>query len=173
MCMKNISTDILFFDEINNSKSDNNLINIYGITKSIPEVEVNESENDNDLLLIPRISLMLSINATDKGGNKENNTIDFNKTYRICIRITETSSGKCVDTVHLDIHPCEEEVSLCRKIYNKRMFYRLENIILTKPPVGKDLCVFKVLIQEIKEGNVLEENWIAQSMHPVKILYNK
>lgn len=168
MCMKNISTDILFFEEINNSKINNNLINIYGITKEIPEVDV--KENDEKTLLIPRISLMLSINANDKGKEKDDNTIDFNKTYRICIRITETSSGQCVDTIQFNIKPYEDEVSLCRKIYNKRTMYRFENIVIAKPPQGKDLCVFKVLIQEVINGTVSEEKWIAQSMHPVRMI---
>lgn len=168
MCMKNINTNILFFEEINSSKSNSELINLYGLTKDMPEVNV--KDNDENTLIIPRISLMLSLSATDKGSEKDKNTIDFNKTYRICIRITETTSGQCVDTVQFDIHPCEEEISLCRKIYSKRTMYRLENVIVAKPPKDKNLCVFKVLIQEVVNGNISEENWIAQSMHPVRMI---
>ena len=48
--------------------------------------------------------------------------------------------------------------------------YRLENVIVAKPPKDKNLCVFKVLIQEVVNGNISEENWIAQSMHPVRMI---
>ena len=113
---------------------------------------------------------MLSINATEKNSSNDENTINFNKTYRICIRVTETSSGQCIDTVQFDIHPCEDELSLCRKIYNKKAMYRLENIIVAQPPQDKNLCVFKVLIQEVIDGNISEDRWIAQSMHPVKMI---
>lgn len=168
MCMKNISTDILFFEEVSNSKSNDELINLYGTTKEMPEVEVKETKNG--MLIIPRISLMLSINATEKKPSTEENVINFSKTYRICLRVTETSSGKCVDTIQLNINPQEEELSLCKKIYNKKFMYRLENIIVAKPPESKDLCVFKVLIQEVVDGNISEDKWIAQSMHPVRMI---
>lgn len=168
MCMKNINTDILFFEDVNSSKLNTELLNIYGITKEMPEVEV-EKIGDN-MLVIPRISLMLSINATEKKLSTDKDAINFSKKYRICIRVTETSSGQCVDIVQFDIHPCDEELSLCRKIYNKKSMFRFENIIVAQPPKDKEICVFKVLIQEVIDGNLSEENWIAQSMHPVKLI---
>lgn len=173
MCMKNINTDILVFEDANFSKPNSEKINIYETTRDIPSIEVEEISED--MLLIPRISLMLSINATQKDSTSKDsipkdNTIDFDKTYRICIRITETSSGQCVDTVQFNIHPSEEHLSLCRKMYNKKALYRFENLSIAKPPQGKDLCVIKVLIQEVDNGNISDDNWIAQSMHPVRMI---
>lgn len=168
MCMKNVSTDILFFEEVNNSKVNNELFNLYGVTKEMPEVEVEETEDN--MLIIPRISLMLSINATEKDSPTEHNSIDFSKTYQICIRVTETSSGQCVDIIQHTFCPNEDAITLCRKMYNKRLMYRVTDVLVAKPPQGKDLCVFKVLIQEVKDGNTSEDRWIAQSMHPVKMI---
>jgi len=168
MCMKNISTDILFFDDVSISKANIDSLNLHGVTKEIPEVEVKEYNEDK--LIIPQISLMLSINATEKKPSSETNAIDFSKTYKICIRVTETASGDCVDIVQFDIKPGESQLSLCRNIYSKRAMYRVENIIVTKPPQDKDLCVFKVLIQEVVDGTISEDKWIAQSMHPVRMV---
>lgn len=169
MCMKNISTDILFFDDVIISKTDTGSLNLYGVTKEIPKVEVKQY-SDKNKWIIPQISFMLSINATEKKPNTEINAIDFDKIYKICIRVTETTSGDCVDIVQFDIKPKESHFSLCRDIYSERTMYRVENIIVTKPPHDKDLCVFKVLIQEVVNGTVSEDKWIAQSMHPVKMI---
>ncbi len=167
MCMKNINTDILFFEDAFNAKEQSELINVVGITKELPEVEA--TEYDTDKMIIPQISLMLSISATEKDSQTENNSIDFSKTYQICIRVTETSSGQCVDIVQFRFCPNEDVVSLCRKMYNKRLMYRVTDVLVAKPPQGKDLCVFKVLIQEVVNGTVSEDKWIAQSMHPVRL----
>lgn len=172
MCMKNINTDLFFFEEAGGSRVKEDLMNLYGAAKEVAEVDV--TENDENTLIIPRISFMLSINATDKGeDNNEQSVINFNKTYRICVRVTETTSGKCVDIVQVDIRPSESEISLCRKIFSRRYMCRVENIVVTRPPVDKDLCVFKVLIQEVSDGTISDEKWIAQSMHPVRMILNK
>jgi len=168
MCMKNISTDILFFEDAYNSKEQGSLINVTGITKELPEIEARK--HDENTLIIPQISLMLSINATEKDTPVKENSIDFSKTYQICIRVTETTSGQCVDIVQFRFCPNEEAKELCRKIYNKRLMYRVTDVLVAKPPQGKDLCVFKVLIQEVIDGNVSEDRWIAQSMHPLRMV---
>lgn len=165
--MKNINTDILFFEDAFNVKEQSELINVTGITKELPEVEA--KEYDADKMIIPQISFMLSISATEKDSQTEKNSIDFSKTYQICIRVTETSSGQCVDIIQFRFCPNEDVVSLCRKMYNKRLMYRVTDVLVAKPPQGKDLCVFKVLIQEVVDGTVSEDKWIAQSMHPVRL----
>lgn len=169
MCMKNLNTDVVFFKNVSVSGFESDNINLYDAVKTIPVVEV--KANDDKTWIIPQISLMLSINALNDVQNEEidENTINFGKTYAIRIRVTETSSGQCVDLGQVYIHPVEEKITLCKHIYTKKFVCRFNDIIVTIPPQGKDLCVFKVLVQEVIDGKLSDDKWVAQSMHPVRL----
>lgn len=177
MCMKNISTDIVFFGDLSAARTDNDdFFNLYNVAKEIPCVDVRP--NDEKTWLIPRISLMLSVNAIkninrsgDEGKDKcTDSGIDFNKKYVLRIRVTETTSGQCVDIGQLVFSPTDGQITLCKHIYAKRFLCKFDDIVVTIPPEGKDLCVFKVILQEFKEGEPLDEDkWVVQSIHPVKM----
>lgn len=168
MAIKNINTDILFFQEINKSKRYDSLC-LCGVNKDTPVIRA--VKNDNSTVKIPIVNLLLSINAIGNLHQTDADSFNFDKIYKICIRITEPVSNRCIDTIEVDVCPCNEQIDIGRKLYNKKYLFSLRDIVLPMPSEYNSMMVLKVLIQDITNGEVSETEWIAQSIHPVKITY--
>lgn len=174
MCMKNVNTDVTFFTTANISNNPN-IINLIEAKKDVPTLLAKKI--DNHTLVIPELNFLLSINANERSGNNPHETIDtpentlfFNETYRIRLRITETSSGNFLDLSTQIIEPSKENINLCRKLFFKKITCNYQNICVTAPPENKDLCVLKVLIQHVsKDPNLQSSEWIVQSIHPMRL----
>lgn len=165
MCMRNLNTDVTFF------KKKDELSDILEMCNGRPEVNAYPSKDSE--LVIDTLCFMLSINALERkessGDAPEHKNvsdkIDFNTKYQLCIRLSETDSGKFVDLDSQDFLPASDQTVLCRKVYSMKRMYKYRNISVARPPRGKDLCVLKVLVRSNDESE-----WTVQSMHPIKLI---
>ena len=115
MCMKNLDTNVVFFSGADALKdAPENVMNIYGMSKGIPSVSV-VSLND-ELYGIEALSFMLLVNAIERKeepyhdeGDTKDNTVFFDETYEILLRLTEPSTGKFVDLDSYEFTPAKEQ----------------------------------------------------------------
>lgn len=176
MCMKNINTDIVFFEQAELS-SDEKQMNLFSVNKDFPKLKVKKNITEN-VLTISQINLLLSVNATEKmeagkpyheEGETPENTFFFKSNYKIRLRVTEPESGKFVDleTISLAQHrDCQEIVH--RKIYNEKFACKYSNVSVAIPPDDKEgTCVLKVLVRKVPDEGEQENKWFVQSVHPI------
>ncbi len=174
MCMKNVNTDVVLFDRILPNEIKTKDLDLLGVSKDIPTVgAIKVSE---ELLNIPKLDIVFSISATERIDEQRNpvheknetptNTFFMDERYLICLRVTETHSGKFFDLDTIPIEPSQKVITLCRRIFSQKGVYQFRNVLVAMPPEGKDLCVLKVLIQH--EGE--PDRWIVQSMHPIRLV---
>lgn len=174
MCMKNINTDIVLFDDAFPNKDNEKNIDLLGATRGIPLVHAKKAEEG--ILRIPKLDILFSISATEEigddskpnhgiGENSEN-TFYMDEQYSVRLRVTETDSGQFVDLDTFNIDPSQDMISLCRRIYNQKGIYQYRNVPVAIPPEGQDLCALKVLIKK-KDA---QGKWIVQSMHPIQLI---
>lgn len=174
MCMKNVNTDVVLFDDVLPNEAEGKNIDLLGISKDIPAVVAKKVEDG--LLSIPKLDIVFSIGATEKidvnktpvheNGETSADTFFMDERYKIRLRVTETHSGKFFDLDTININPSQKVITLCRRIFNQKSVYQYRNVLVATPPEGKDLCVLKVLIQCEKNPN----RWIVQSMHPIRLI---
>lgn len=179
MCMNNINTNVVFFNGINNSSEQLDLLNV---CKGIPKVKARRSLNDNNVLIIDNLSFVLSINANEKLDLKDEknsnplNTFVFNEDYEIVCRLTETTSGDFMDLGHFDVSPTKESEylnKLCRNIYSRNFICSFDNARVKVPPTDKNLCVLKINIRHKAKGTEKENTWIIQSLHPIELVFKR
>ena len=171
MCMKNLDTNVVFFSGADALKdAPENVMNIYGMSKGIPSVSV-VSLND-ELYGIEALSFMLLVNAIERKeepyhdeGDTKDNTVFFDETYEILLRLTEPSTGKFVDLDSYEFTPAKEQITLCRKTYSQMISCRFSRVSVAKPHNDNNLCVLKVLVR--RGGS--DEKRIVQSMHPIRM----
>lgn len=175
MCMKNINTDIIFFDEAELS-SDEKQMNLFSVIKETPTYKVKKSDNGT-VLTIPQMNFLLSVNATEKIENGEiyheedetpDNTFFFDSEYKICLRVTETQSRKFVDLETFDLNQKEICKRIERRIYNKKYACQYSNVSVAIPANNEsNTCVLKVLIKRVAGEGETENKWFVQSVHPI------
>lgn len=174
MCMKNINTDIVLFDDALPNKDNERNIDLLGAAKGVPAVHAKKVEEG--LLRIPRLDILFSISATEeidedsrpdhgKGENAEN-TFYMDEQYSVRLRVTETDSGQFVDLDTFNINPSQDMIFLSCRIYNQKGIYQYKNVPVAIPPNGSDLCALKVLIKNQNAPG----KWIVQSMHPIRLI---
>lgn len=183
MCMKNVNTDILFFEDVSSYDNDKSIINLHSASKGIPEISVKYLDSKKEVLVIDNLQFIFSVNANEliendmpfhKSDENPDNTIFFNEKYEILFRITETHSGRFFD---LDGGPVidpsndtDKVVRLCRSMYMDKIAYKYQNILVAAPPEGKHLCVLKVLIRrKTVQPDDTVSVWVVQSTHPIKL----
>lgn len=181
MCMKNINTDILFFEDVSSDDDNKNIINLHSASKGIPEIDVNYLDENKDILVIENLQFIFSVNANElinnnvpfhKPDETPDNTIFFDEKYEILFRITETTSGRFFDlddSPIIDPSNSDKVVRLCRSMYMDKVAYKYQNILVAAPPTGKNLCVLKVLIRRKNDENSQSSVWVVQSTHPIKL----
>ncbi|MDE6947150.1 MAG: hypothetical protein K2P14_08215 [Anaeroplasmataceae bacterium] len=177
MCMKNLNTDVVFFSNVTEiSNSNQSIFNIEGGNKEIPIVSSTRSVENKDILTITSLKFLLSINALESisdhphGSNEDaETTIHFDKEYEFNIRMADPNSGTFVDLYSESFIPKDTSISLCRKIFSKKMLFKFNNIKVTQPRNSKgekkDLCILKILAR--LRG---EDKWNVQSVHPVRLV---
>ena len=175
MCMKNINTDIIFFDEAELT-SDENQMNLFSVIKETPIYKVKKN-NQGDVLTIPQMNFLLSVNATEKiingnvyheEGETPNNTFFFDSKYKVCLRVTETKSSKFVDLETFYLNQQDVCKRIERKIYNKKYACQYSNVSVAMPPNNEtNTCVLKVLVKKVAEEGESENKWFVQSIHPI------
>lgn len=175
MCMKNINTDVVFFDTIEYF-SDSEKLNLCSAYLKYPTILAQSTENEGELV-IPKLSVLLSINATERivdgkvkhfSDETNDNTFFFDDEYELRLRVTETQSGRFVDLGDVFISPKEKGsyVQLDRNIYNKKIVCCFSNVRVSKPGKCLDSCVLKILVRRKVESE--EPNkWYVQSSHPM------
>lgn len=175
MCMKNINTDVVFFESATLSSQSESGIDIFQANKGAPLIEAKQRNAQE--MEIPTLRFMLSINANERKddplhdpNDTPEDTIFFNQKYIICLRLTEPQSGKFTDLETFDFTPEDEQIVLCRKIYAKKLTYQCQNIVAAIPPQQKDMCVLKVLV---KLSDPAVKKWYVQSIHPIHIKLQK
>lgn len=158
--MKNINTDVTFFLGMDT-------LLVQKEPPLIPATYLNE-----DTLEIQTISFLLSINAVERTqlpihdqGDTMENTVFFDQKYELCFRLTEPRSGKYIDLDTYEFIPAENQISLCRKIFSRKIFCQYHNIKVAVPPRHEYYCVLKILVR-LHNSN---SNWIIQSMHPIRL----
>lgn len=174
MCMKNVNTDAILFENISGDVERNGIIDLLGVNKAIPSVYAEKI--DDTLLRIPALRVFFSLCAIEKKHTindssqspDEDNVFHMDREYRVRLRITETSSGDFFDLDTIDVDPRNKSIGLCNNIFTMRGAYQYTNVLVRKPGTGKDLCVLKVLIQRSND----KDNWIVQSMHPIRLVVN-
>lgn len=161
MCMKNINTDITFFSGMDTS------LEVQKEPPLIPAIYL-----DEDILEIQTISFLLSINAIERiqepvhdPGDTMENAIFFNQKYELCFRLTEPTSGKFIDLDTYEFTPAENQISLCRKIFSRKISCQYHNVKVAVPQKQERYCVLKILVR-LHNSNL---NWIVQSMHPIRL----
>lgn len=161
MCMKNINTDITFFSDVDT------LLEVQKEPPLIPATYL-----DENILEIPTISFLLSINAIERihepvhdPGDTMENAIFFNQKYELCFRLTEPTSGKFIDLDTYEFTPAENQISLCRKIFSRKISCQYHNVKVAVPQKQEHYCVLKILVR-LYSSNL---NWIVQSMHPIRL----
>lgn len=176
MCMKNINTNITFFENVQNKADDDDFLNISSVPKKFPKIKAVDLNSNS--LEIEELSFLYSVNAIEKtddngnpihdNGEEASNTIFFAEQYEVCFRITETSSGRFIDLENFTFRADEKHIKLCRKIYNDMMVCKYQHVGVERPPEGKNMCVLKVLIRHIPAGVESDSiKWIVQSIHPI------
>lgn len=177
MCMKNVNTDVVLFDCVLKSEYEGRNIDLLGINKDVPAVHARKINEGT--LSISSLDILLTVSGTEKidknkqpvheDGEGPNNTFFMDKRYSLRLRVTETHSGKFVDLDTISIDPSQKFITLCRRIFNQKSVYQYRNVLVATPPLGKDLCVLKVLIQ----CEDSPEKWIVQSMHPIRLIVDE
>ena len=174
MCMKNLNTDVVFFQGVDVPlESQDGIINIRDVYKEYPTISA--SHLDKETLEIKTLSFMLSVNAIERTQqpvhdpeDTPDNTVFFSEKYELCFRLTEPKSGKFVDLDTYSFTPEEDKITLCRKIFSKKISCHYRKIRVALPPEGKSFCVLKVLIRRYHTS----PNWIVQSIHPIRLVFD-
>lgn len=178
MCLKNINTSVVFFDEATATDTISK-INLNSVYKDRPDVVARYLDENKQILKIDSLQFLFSVNASEKSHIHEesetpDNTFYFDKKYEIRFRITETHSGKFFDLADgpiLDLSNSQDKVThLCRYLYEDKMILKYENVLVAAPEIGKNLCVLKVLIRRVDDSDPeLDLPWVVQSMHQIKL----
>ena len=177
--MKNLNTDIVFFTSADTPLLCDNAINFIDVALKYPLIPAIQQESESGILIIPQLTFMLSINALERlssndsnlaqtsGEEKVNleNKIFFDLEYELCLRLSETKSGKFVDLGKDIFTPKERSINFCRKVFSSKTLYQFYNINVVRPPLDKFYCVLKVLIR--RAGS--DSKWTVQSIHPIEL----
>lgn len=167
MCMNNINTNVVFY-KTGYEYKDQQIVDLKGATNK-PKVIVEPIRGEENYYSIKELDFALLVNAIQNKNNPVKNPaeeIDLKQQYEIIVRMTETSSGEFVDLERRDLIFSTNTIELCRYIFTDIMFFSFGNIKVHKPPMGKNLCVLKILIK-LKDDK--EKSWFVQSMHPIEM----